>query len=111
VDHPEFHYKTLLKADLTGQVTSVLAYHMPLDRGLQAVMWSGRRKAWIYAPGIVTAYLFDLEYQDRTQTIDRTRAEQLARDILHAELPSEETLQAMCEEGERMDWVLGPPRE
>ena len=111
MDELEFHYKALLKSDMTGEVTSVLAYDMPLDRGLQAVMWSGPRNAWIYAPGIVTAYLFDLDYEDRTRELDRQQAEQLARETLQTELPDETTLREMCAEGERMGWLLGPPRQ
>lgn len=111
VDRPEFHYKALLTSDETGDVTSVLAYYVPLEQGLQAVMWSGRRRTWIYAPGIVTAYLFDDDYQDRTRSIDRAEAEHLARDIAATELPGEPTLLDMCAEGDRMGWTLGPPRE
>ncbi len=111
MDHSDFHYKTLLDSDLPNQVLSVLAYQMPLERGLQAVMWSDRRKAWIYAPAIVTAYLYDPEYQGLTKVISRHRAEQVAREVLKTELPTEVVLQEMCEEGDRMDWIIGPPQE
>ena len=72
-----FHYTALLAADESGRVTSLLA-HQTIDEGrLRAVMWSGRRKAWIYAPGIVANYLYDEDFLDRTKEIDRPTAERL----------------------------------
>ncbi len=105
------YYTALTAADESGRVTSVLAYQTIDRRLLRAVMWSGRRQTWIYAPRIVANYLYDLEFQDRTKSIDRTTAEHLARETLQTELPTEDVLLAMCDEGQRMNWVLGPPRE
>jgi hypothetical protein len=48
---------------------------------------------------------------DRATGVDRATAERIARETLDTELPSEETLSAMCEEGDRMGWSLGPPEE
>jgi hypothetical protein len=108
---PAFGYNQLLMSDQSGRVASVFAYQSPPGQGLRAVMWSGRRKAWIYAPAIVAQYLFDDDFQDRTQEIDRPTAEQISREVLSTELPSETTLTEMCEEGERMGWRVGPPRQ
>ena len=107
----EFDYNELLKSDGSGEVSSLLAFQSPTEQPLRAVMWSGRRKAWIYAPAIVAMYLFDDEYLERTRKVDRPRAELVAHEILKTQLPTEETLRQMCEEGERMGWSVGPPRD
>jgi hypothetical protein len=106
----KFGYQAVLKSDMSGAVTSLIAYQVILDNPFQAVIWSVPRKAWIYAPGLAVPMLYDDKYQDRRKQIDRTTAEQIARETLQTELPSEETLQLMVEEGERMGWTYGPPR-
>jgi hypothetical protein len=74
-------------------------------------MWHATRKRWMYAPGIAAGLLFDDSYSNESTTVDRTTAEAMARQYLHSELPSEQTLREMCEEGDRMGWDLGPPEE
>ena len=106
----EFGYKTLTKSEDTDEVGSVMAYRFSEKRILQAVLWHARRKMWMFAPAIGIGFLNDFEYMDRTQEVDRPAAERVARN-LGIELPSEETLAAMCEEGERMGWQLGPPEQ
>jgi hypothetical protein len=59
----------------------------------------------------VTRLLFDDMEQERTRNVDRATAEQIARDSLQTELPSEPALQEMIDEGKRMGWEFGPPRE
>ena len=108
--HSNVYYTALLASDESGRVTSVLA-HQTIEGGrLRAVMWSGRRKAWIYAPLLVANYLYAEDFLDRTRMIDRPTAEQLAREVLQEELPSEQTLLEMFDEGQQMGWTLGPPR-
>jgi hypothetical protein len=106
----QFGYQAVLTSDLSGAISSLIAYQVILDNPFQAVIWSVPRMAWIYAPGLAVAMLYDDKYQDRRKQVDRTTAEQIAREMLHTELPSEEVLQAMVEEGERMGWNYGPPR-
>lgn len=106
-----FRYSALTAVDEPARVTSVLAYRTIDRRLLRAVMWSDRPEEWIYAPRIVANYLYDLDHQGRTRSTDRTTAEILAWDVLRTELPSEATRLAMCEEGRRMNWPLGPPRQ
>jgi len=55
--------------------------------------------------------LYDDKYQDRRKQIDRNTAEQIALETLRTELPTEAVLQTMVEEGERMGWTYGPPRQ
>ncbi len=107
---PPFAYQAFLKTKGTTEVSSLIAYWAPATAPLRAVMWSVPRRQWIYAPGTAAGLLFDEEYRDETLVIDRPTAEQMAKEQLHTELPSEETLQAMCDEGERMGWEYGPPR-
>jgi hypothetical protein len=107
----EFGYKTVLKSDTSSQVTSLIAYQVPLGKPLEAVMWSVPEQTWIYAPGIAAGILFDDQYLDRTRNVDREAAERIAADTLLTELPSETDLQALIDEGRRMGWEFGPPRE
>ncbi|GAA2495062.1 hypothetical protein Ahu01nite_032310 [Winogradskya humida] len=107
---PAFSYRTILKSDESGLITSIVVHRVQVTGPLEAILWSVPRKAWIYAPALAVRFLFDDQYRERTQSLDRTTAGRIAHDVLETELPSEETLQAMCEEGKRMGWDYGPPR-
>jgi hypothetical protein len=107
----QFDYRAILRSDESGQVVSIVAQLIEASRPLQAVLWSVRRKAWIYGPGLAVRFLYDEQYWDRVRTIDRPEAEQIARDLLQTELPSTERLMELCQEGERMGWTYGPPRQ
>ena len=106
-----FGYKKVMTSDESARVGSMIAYRLAEDRSLQAVMWAAHRKIWMFAPAIAVQFIYDPEVTDRAKEIDRPTAERVAREELRTELPSEETLAAMCEEGERMGWELGPPEE
>jgi hypothetical protein len=106
-----FGYQAILRSDLSGTITSLVAYQVLLDNPFQAVIWSVPRRAWISAPGLAVPILYDDKYQERREQVSRPAAEQIAVERLHTELPIEETLRAMCEEGERMGWTFGPPRQ
>jgi hypothetical protein len=92
-------------------VTSLIAYEAQNHQSLRAVMWSVPRKAWIYAPAIAATFLFDPSYQERIRPLDRVEAERVARETLPSELPTDQTLLRMLDEGQRMGWDFGPPRE
>jgi hypothetical protein len=106
-----FGYQAVLKSDRSGRVSSLIAYQAPAQGPLQAVMWHAGRKEWIYAPAIAAGLLFDDTYTDQTMPVDRTTAEALANEHLPSRLPTVETLQEMINEGTRMGWDYGPPRE
>ena len=107
----EFGYRAIVKPDTPHLVTSLIAYRVPADGPFEAVIWSVPRKAWIYAPQLAVRFVFDDEYQDKSRAVERADAEQLARDTLHADLPTEAALAAMIDEGDRMGWDYGPPRQ
>jgi hypothetical protein len=106
----DFAYKAILKSDDRSTVTSLVAYQAPGDRKLRAVIWSVPRRQWIYAPNIAASILYDDQEQDRGRPVDRQTAEQISRDVLHTELPSESALTDLSDEGERNGWGYGPPR-
>ena len=108
---PDFDYRAVLKSDMSGEITSLIAHQVSSNSPLRAVIWSVPRKAWISAPAPAARFLYDEQYFDRTRKVDRPTAEQIARDLLHTELPSEQTLRAMIDEGDRMGWDYGPPRQ
>ena len=103
-------YRVVLKADMSGAVTSVIAYEVQTTQPLRAVLWSVPRQTWIYGPQMAGTFLRDPNYRERVARIDRAEAEQIARETLRSELPSEQTLLVMFEEGQRMGWDFGPPR-
>jgi hypothetical protein len=108
---PKFGYQAILKSDMSGAVTGLIAYEVQNYHSLRAVMWSVPRKAWIYAPAIAATFLFDPDYQERIRPLDRAEAEHVARDILQSVLPTEQILLQMLDEGREMGWDFGPPRE
>ena len=105
-----FAYKVILKSDDRSTITSLVAYQAPWDQKLRAVIWSARRREWIYAPGIAAPILYDDQEQDRGRAVDRQTAERISRDVLDTELPTEQELTEMSEQGEAMGWNYGPPR-
>ena len=105
-----FAYKVIMRSDDRSTVTSMVAYQAPADHPLRAVIWSVPHREWIFAPHTVSRILYDDMEQDRGRTVDRSTAEQVARDVLHTELPSEAVLTEMSDEGERNGWNYGPPR-
>ncbi|MCO8275282.1 hypothetical protein M1L60_32340 [Actinoplanes sp. TRM 88003] len=104
-----FSYKAILRSDDRSTITSLVAYQ-PGEQTLRAVLWSVPRHQWIYAPNLVASVLYDDEEQDRGRPVDRPTAEQISRDVLRTELPSEAVLSEMSDEGERNGWNYGPPR-
>jgi hypothetical protein len=106
----KFYYKAVLKSEDSERVTTILAYQRGDSGRLRGVKWSAVRRRWEYAPAIVSPYLFDPEYQELAEQIDRTTAERLAREVLQSELPDEAALTAMFDEGEENGWDFGPPR-
>ena len=105
----DFAYKVILRSDDRSTITSLVAYQ-PGAEALRAVLWSARRRQWIYAPNIAAPILYDDQEQDRGRAVDRQTAERISRDVLDTELPTEQELTEMSEQGEAMGWNYGPPR-
>jgi hypothetical protein len=106
-----FLYQAFLRTDGSGRASSLIAYQVLDNSELRAVMWSVPRRAWIYAPGTAVGLLYSDEYHDRTRLVDRQTAERIATEEISTDLPTEEVLLAMCDEGQRMGWKFGPPRQ
>jgi hypothetical protein len=104
-----FDYRSVLESETSDRAISIIAAQVLPATSLRAVIWSDPRQTWIYAPGPAARFMYDDQYLDRTKNIDRPTAERIARETLQTQLPSEETLQAMCDEGQRMGWTYGPP--
>jgi hypothetical protein len=103
------HYQSLASSDESGRLVNVTAYHVPEAGGLRAVLYSRRHHAWIFAPDLVVRFLYDDLESDRARPVDRPAAEQIARDVLHVELPDEPEILALMEEGAQQGWTFGPP--
>ena len=104
-----FAYYVVRKKDPTSEPSSLIAAWVDATTPLRAVLWSVPRKAWIYAPGPAAGMIYDDRHRDEVQPVDRQTAERIARESLEQELPSEEELHRICEEGARQGWTWGPP--
>ena len=99
-----FEYTAVLHSDGSGRPVNVIAHQVRAEQPLRAVVWSFLHHSWISAPDTAAGLLYDDRNFDRLQSIDRSAAERLSRDALHAELPAEDMLNALSDEGERMGW-------
>lgn len=105
----QFDYTQVFRSADDDHAGNVIASIEAADRPLQAVLWSTRHGAWIYAPGPAARILYDDEQFDQLRDIDRQTAEQVAHDDLHADLPAEDVLLRIIEDGERSGMTYGPP--
>jgi len=103
-----FAYELVL-ADDQETITSIIAYAERPGSGLRGVLWSVPDRRWVSAPAVVSDLLYDESDPVTTRSADRATAERVAREVFQSELPSEQALIDMCEEGERMGWRFGPP--
>ena len=94
-----FGYLAVMAFDMSGRVTSMVAHLRVSEGPLQAVIWNVQQKAWQYNPKNAARFLYDDRYFDRGRRLERPEAEQVARDILHTDLPSDEELRRICAEG------------
>ncbi|MEV7621628.1 hypothetical protein [Actinoplanes sp. NPDC089786] len=90
-DNATFEYIAILDSGLS-RVTSLAAYTQSLDEPLRGVLWSARERKWVYRPSSIAFFHFDPEQEDRTQMVDRTEAERIAREDLGTAVPSEDEL-------------------
>jgi hypothetical protein len=105
-----FGYHVVQKSRKDPEPSSVIASWIRADKPLWAVMWSVPRAAWIYAPGIAAGLMYDDQYQEEVHPVDRATAERIAQEALGSELPSEEQLIQLMEEGASSGQTWGPPR-
>ena len=93
-----FYYHALHHQTLAEPPVSVIVVEGSAGP-LRAVLWNTGTSSWTFSPDVVAPILYDDRNFDRWTNVDRRRAEEIARD-LGTELPSEEELHRMCEEGE-----------
>ncbi len=94
----EFDYHAMLKEEGDMHPSGLIAVRFKADP-LQAVVWHLPKRQWIYSPMIAAIRIFDDKYADLKLIVDRPTAERIARENLGTELPTEEELLQMCEEG------------
>src|SRR5262245_17883710 len=63
-------------------------------------IWSHRDRGWRFRPEMAAPYLYDDREMDRVLQVDRTTAEEVARENGWQELPTERELHKICELGE-----------
>lgn len=92
-----FHYRALFRTSPEEPPVGLMVVESSTGP-LRAVMWNHRSNAWTFSPKTLARILYGDEYEERRQIVDRSRAEEIAR-TLGTELPSEEELHRICEEG------------
>ena len=92
----EFDYRVLYRLNQPDQISTVFAWRNLIGSPLEAVMWHGKRRQWICAGPILVREIFDDLNQERSGRVDRPTAEQLCRQTLGTELPSEAELDRIC---------------
>ena len=65
------------------------------------VIWDHREGGWRFNPKAAVIYVMDDMLMYRVPNVDRSTAEQIAREVFGATLPSEEELHQMMEDGLR----------
>jgi hypothetical protein len=101
-------YHLVWPTDPTSEPTSLIAAWVAADQPLRAVLWSPPRNRWVSAPAIAARTLYDDLNPATTKPVDRQTAERIALEHLGAELPTEEELHRIAEEGERLNQPWGP---
>jgi len=94
-----FGYWGIRRADEPDQTTSLIARLRVSEGPLQAVVWDTRSSAWRFSPGMAAHFLYEASNFQRSVSLDRPSAEDVARNHLGTELPSEEELRKICAEG------------
>jgi hypothetical protein len=105
-----FAYHVVTAAEDDPDPVSVIASWSERGQPLQAVLWSFPDRAWIYAPAVAAQRLHDYQYQETIQPVDRKAAEEIARTVLGTNLPDEQTLVQMCQDGKATGLIWGPRR-
>ena len=93
-----FHYQAVFRNTQEDPPAGLIVVERSTGP-LRAVIWSHRSKTWAFNPKAAAPFLYDDRNFDRWTEVDRTRAEEIARSNLETELPSEEELHRICEEG------------
>jgi hypothetical protein len=96
-----FDYDVVYQMGRGSPLTSLIVSWLETDRPLRAVLWSVPRQRWISAPEIAVTLLYDDTEEKGVGPVDRATAERIAREYLGTELPTEEQLHRICEEGAR----------
>ena len=94
-----FGYFAVHPVDAPERVTSIIARLKDIDGPLQAVVWDTRAEAWRFSPGTAAFFLYDERNYNRSFALERPAAEEMARESLRVDLPSEEELRRICAEG------------
>ncbi len=94
-----FLYRATFRKDQEESAAGLIAEE-PTMGPFRAVVWSHRARAWTFNPEAAASFLLDDRNFDRWTEVDRTRAEEIAR-TLGTELPSEQELHRISEEGAR----------
>jgi hypothetical protein len=99
VDDAGFVYLAVKESDVSDRPSSLIAHLVTLNGPVQAVVWNIQSADWTFDPSTAAAFLYDFDFFEKRFKVDRARAEQIARDNLQTELPSEGDLRAICTAG------------
>lgn len=92
-----FTYYALYPRDRSRPVGLLAEGRLHPTQDLRVVGWDYVEETWTESGAALNAITIDPDYEDRFQIVDRATAEQIARENLGAELPSEEELDRIGE--------------
>ncbi len=96
----EFHYYAIYRTEERTPPAVGLICSEDTSGPPRTVLWSHPRREWRFNRDVGASYLYDDEIQPRRGPVSRAEAERIAREVFATELPSEEELHRICEEGE-----------
>jgi hypothetical protein len=92
-----FSYHAVFRMGTTTWPATGLVAVQPSTGPYRAVIWSPRRRVWVFDPQTAALFLFSEESSEQFTTVDRSTAEEIARS-LGTELPTEEELHQIIEQ-------------
>lgn len=94
------YYATFETEEKTPPARGLICAEVTLGPPI-GVTWSQKANGWIFNPYVTARWVFDDMYQERRSLVSRGEAERIARERYGVELPSEEELHRIDEEGDR----------
>jgi hypothetical protein len=91
-----FDYLVLYDLIRTDEISNLIVFRHLSGRPLEAVMYSGQHRKWVFAPSTAAAALYYEMYEDLLKKVDRATAERVAMERFGVPLPSEAEIDQIC---------------
>ncbi len=100
MNHIRYHYYAIFRtAEKISPPGGLICSEMT-NGPVRTVLWDHVDQRWTFDGDVGARFLYDDEKQERLANVSRAEAERIARENFGTELPDEEELHRICEEGE-----------